>query len=102
MKVEALGKLRDGVVASNGGDRHLRLEGRCVIATRTFQDDLLLSRGFFAPQQVKSSHKTLFGYPGPPLSIIRCARACARACARVGAANNTTSVRGRPQFQHEL
>src|ERR1700722_14459928 len=67
MKVEALGKLRDGVVASNRGDRHLRLEGRCVIATRTFQDDLLLSRGFFAPQQVKSSHKTLFGYPGPPL-----------------------------------
>src|ERR1700722_7413736 len=66
MKVAALGKLRDGVVASNRGDRHLRLEGRCVIATRTFQDDLLLSRGFFAPQQVKSSHKPLFGYPGPP------------------------------------
>src|ERR1700722_1693804 len=74
MKVEALGKLRDGVVASNRGDRHLRLEGRCVIATRTFQDDLLLSRGFFAPQQVKSSHKTLFGYPGPPLIAIRATR----------------------------
>jgi hypothetical protein len=30
-------------------------------------DNLLLSRGFFAPQRVKSSHNGLFGYPRPPL-----------------------------------
>jgi hypothetical protein len=32
-------------------------------------DNLLLSRGFFAPQRVKSSHNGLFGYPRPPLTF---------------------------------
>ena len=38
-----------------------------MIAAGTLHDDLLLSRGFFAPQRVKSSHNGLFGYPRPPL-----------------------------------
>jgi hypothetical protein len=40
-----------------------------VVAAGTTHDDLLLSRGFFAPQQLKSSHKRLFGYPGATAMI---------------------------------
>jgi|GEM_PF-6643874 len=68
MDVETLCKLRDCQIAFDRGDRHLSFECRRVISTRAFQDDLLLSQGFLAPQQMKSSHKTLFDYPRPPLS----------------------------------
>ena len=39
-----------------------------MIAAGTLHDNLLLSRGFFAPQRVQSSHNGLFGYPRPPLT----------------------------------
>ena len=67
MNVEALSEFGDGLIALDGRDRHLRLERRCVVTTRTTQDDLLLPRGSFAPQPRKSSHSGLFGYPRPPL-----------------------------------
>jgi hypothetical protein len=35
MYVELLGKLRHRPIALDGGKRHLRLEGRCVIPPRS-------------------------------------------------------------------
>jgi hypothetical protein len=35
MNVELFGKLRDGPIALDGGKRHPRLEGRCVVPARS-------------------------------------------------------------------
>ena len=59
--VEAFGDLSDGLIALDRREGHLSLEGRSVVAAGTFHDDLLLSRGSFAPQRVKSSHNGVFG-----------------------------------------
>jgi hypothetical protein len=44
MNIETFGELGCGLIALDGGDRHLGLEGRRVVATGTLHDDLLLSR----------------------------------------------------------
>jgi hypothetical protein len=68
VNVEALRKLGDGLIALDRCDRHLRFEGRRVVSAGTAHDDLLLSRGFFAPQRGKSSHNDQSSFPGPPLT----------------------------------
>jgi hypothetical protein len=41
-----------------------------VVSAGTAHDDLLLSRGFFAPQREKSSHNSQSSFPGPPLAAL--------------------------------
>jgi hypothetical protein len=71
MNIEALREFGDGLIALDRSECHLGLEGRRVVAAGTIHDDLLLSRGFFAPQQQKSSHNGLFSYPRPPLNLVK-------------------------------
>jgi hypothetical protein len=40
MNVELLGNLHNGSIALDGSERHLRLEGRCVVPARSSRHDL--------------------------------------------------------------
>jgi hypothetical protein len=69
MNVEALRQLGDGLIAFDGRDRHLRLEGRCVVATETLHDELGPLAGFFDPQKASHHISACSTNRGHPLAL---------------------------------
>src|SRR6516165_9922810 len=69
MDVELLRKLCQCSIALDGGKRHLRLEGRCVVpAWSSWHGSLLIRRAQRARRQAETPPIVLSRFPRPALS----------------------------------